>query len=95
MSIATPQTTRRAQRVQIPPAGQELQGSISVYSSPITDMRALQVAVEGAHETVEQLHWAEPISGETADRILQWVTEDSLDWDHLIESDDGWGMPDH
>jgi hypothetical protein len=61
--------------------------------SPLDVFSTMQVAIEGAHEEIEETQALRPISEEAAGQIVLWAAEDSLDWDRLIDKIDGWGTP--
>lgn len=89
----TAQKVSREQTVPMPVDDQTSGGVISVQVSPITAMRAMQLEVEGTQETIALMQISLPISEVIAIGIVGWAAANTLDWDHLIASDDGWGNP--
>lgn len=64
-----------------------------VSPTPLDAMTIMQTAIEGGREQIEETQALRPIPAEAAEHILLWAAEDSLDWDRLIGSIDGWGTP--
>jgi hypothetical protein len=88
------QTPPRQQRIPLH-AEQQNAAGIAAQVSPLEAMTAMQIAAKGAKEQIRETQLLRPITAETADGILRWAGEDSLDWDRLIGSIEGWGKPEH
>jgi hypothetical protein len=84
----TPPTT---QHITIPP--DRATNTVETTLSPLEAMRVMQLAVEGGQEQIKETKVSRTIAPEIAERIVTWAGENSLDWDALIESREGWGTP--
>jgi hypothetical protein len=91
-------------KLQVPPSQQRIPvaggyrpvaGRIetSTFVSPLEAWTVMQTAIEGAREHTEETQALRPILPEDAERIMLWAAADSLDWDRLTGSIEGWGTP--
>jgi hypothetical protein len=87
------QTPPSEQRIPLAGSAAAFGVETATFESPLVALTAMQTALEGAREQAEETQVLRPISSEDAEHLMQWAATDSLDWDRLIGSIEGWGTP--
>ena len=83
------------QRIPLTSGSRSVAGRVetTTFTSPLEALTVMQTVMEGVRERAEETQALRPISPEDAERLMQWAAADSLDWDRLIGSIEGWGTP--